>query len=125
MVGCVRGIRGAVTVRKNSAGDILSATRELLEEIVDRNDLEIKEISAVFFSMTTDLNAVFPAAAAREIGWSAVPLFCSQEIEVPGSLPYCIRALMLVNTSKGQADLHHVYLRGASKLRPDFVSNNT
>ncbi|MGI6097405.1 MAG: chorismate mutase [Dethiobacteria bacterium] len=120
MSNCVRGIRGAINVDKNSTEDILSATRELLQRIVEENEIKKEDIAAVFFSTTSDLNAAFPAQAARQLGWHDVPLFCSQEIDVPNSLPLCIRILMLVNTVKKQSEIIHIYLRGASKLRPDL-----
>lgn len=115
--GAVRGIRGATTVEKNEAGLIYAATRELLEEIVRSNRLATVDIAAAFFSMTPDLNSAFPARAAREMGWTRVPLFCQQEINVPGALGLCIRVLILVNTTLGQDQVNHIYLRKAVNLR--------
>ncbi len=113
----VRGIRGAITVKENRKTDILSATRELLTEIVKNNQIDISEIASIIFSVTRDLNAEFPAAAAREIGWKDTPLLCTREIDVPKSLPRCIRVLLLVNSDKAQKEMKHVYLREAVKLR--------
>ncbi|HED23694.1 MAG TPA: chorismate mutase [Firmicutes bacterium] len=113
----VRGIRGATTVKKNEAELIYAATRELLEEIVRINRLSTVDIAAAFFSVTADLNSAFPARAAREMGWIRVPLFCQQEIDVPGALGLCIRVLLLVNTTLKQEQVKHVYLREAVSLR--------
>lgn len=116
----VRGIRGAIDVSANNSEEILEATKELLQEIMHRNSLENEQIAAVIFSMTADLDAAFPAKAARELGWKYVPLFCTNEISVPGSLPRCIRVLMLINTKKTAREIMHVYLRGAVALREDL-----
>jgi chorismate mutase len=119
----VRGIRGAITVEENSAEQILSATRELLDAMIARNQLDARNVASVFITTTVDLNAAFPALAVRNIeGWDKVPLLCSTEIPVPGSLPYCIRVLIHCNTSKEQEEMEHVYLRGAAALRPDIVT---
>ena len=116
----MRGIRGATCVPFNNAQEILEATKELLQEIVRKNSLVQDEIAAVIFSMTEDLNAVFPAEAARRLGWIHVPLFCTREINVPGALPRCIRVLMLVNSVKKQEEIRHVYLKEAASLRTDL-----
>ncbi len=116
-----RGIRGAVDVPANDAREILQATQELLQEMQQKNSLEKEEITAIIFSMTRDLNAVFPAQAARQLGWKYVPLFCTEEIDVPGALPRCVRVLMLVNTDKQPEEIRHVYLRGAAILRRDLL----
>jgi len=112
-----RGIRGATTVKDNNADEIISATRELLGKIVDENSIGTGDIAAVFFSVTPDLNRAFPAKAARDMGWMNVPLFCQLEIDVPGSLAKCIRIMMLVNTTLGQDQIRHVYLKETPKLR--------
>ncbi len=114
-----RGIRGATTVDENTAEAILNATRELLEAMVRANDLCPEQIAAAIFTTTTDLNAEFPAVAARQLGWTDVALLCSHEIDVPGSLRKCIRVLLLVNTDRSQREVVHVYLRGAKVLRTD------
>ena len=117
----VRGIRGAITVERNSAGEIVMATRELLEAIIRENELDPEDIASAFFTVTQDLNAEFPASAAREMGWKYVPLLCATEIKIPGRLEKCIRILVHVNTSKPQRDLKHIYLKEAVKLRVDLL----
>jgi chorismate mutase len=115
-----RGIRGATTVEPNNAEEILAATRELLDRIVEVNDLSVKDIASATFTVTSDLTAAFPALAARELGWQHVALLDAQEIPVPGSLPHCVRVLIHWNTAKPQEQVRHVYLRGAAALRPDL-----
>jgi chorismate mutase len=115
-----RGIRGATTVEDNTADAILEATGELLEAITAANGLQVEELAAAFFTATQDLDAAFPARAARDLGWDVVPLLDAQEIAVPGSPPRCIRVLLLWNTDKSQEEITHVYLRGAQALRPDL-----
>jgi chorismate mutase len=119
------GIRGATTVAENSREAILAATRELLELIVARNEIAVEDVSSAFFTVTDDLDAEHPALAARQIGWEQVALLCSREIPVPGSLGMCIRVLVHVNTEKSQAELRHVYLRDAARLRPGFADGAT
>lgn len=112
-------LRGATTVDANDREQILAATEELLREILERNALATDEVVSCIFSMTEDLDAEFPAVAARELGFNAVPLLCTREIPVPGSLPRVIRILMHFHA----ADAHetkHVYLREAAKLRADL-----
>jgi chorismate mutase len=121
----VRGIRGAVDVSANTAPKILKATKELLQTMQQKNSLEKETIAAVIFSMTRDLNAVFPAQAARQLGWGDVPLFCTVEIDVPGALPRCIRILMLVNSVKELQEIKHVYLGGTVALRKDLAGEGT
>jgi chorismate mutase len=115
-----RGIRGAVTAEANDRAAILDATSTLLAEIVRANRLEPEAVAAVFFTTSADLNAAYPAEAARAKGWKHVPLLCSHEMVVPGGLPSCIRVLMLVNTDVAQTDIQHIYLGGAAALRPDL-----
>ncbi len=119
----IRGARGAITVEVNTAEAIREATRTLLTEMVRANQIETDAIAAVIFTLTTDLNAAFPAEGARQMGWTAVPLLSSTEIAVPGALGRCLRVLMLVNTPKAQDETAHVYLRGAEVLRPDLNSH--
>jgi len=116
-----RGIRGAITVNSNTKEEIIKMTKELLIALKGENNFKIEDIVSVFFSVTSDLNAAFPARAARELGWDKVPLFDMQEIEVPGSLPKCIRILIQVNCYKNQTEIKHCYLRGAKILRKDLV----
>ncbi len=117
----VRGIRGAIDVLENSAEAILQKSEELLRQMLDKNQVDAEAIAAIFFSMTPDLNAAFPAAAARKMGLTRVPLFSSVEVGVPGSLPKIIRILVLVNTERAQNEIFHVYLGNARKLRPDLT----
>ncbi len=112
-----RGIRGATIVENNSAEEIISATRDVLEKIINENYIDTGDIAAIFFSATPDLNSAFPAKAAREMGWWKVPLFCQVEIDVPDSLDKCIRIMMLVNTSRKQEHIKHIYLKETIKLR--------
>ena len=116
-----RGIRGAISVESNTAEAILGATRELLERIVAANKLRAEDIASVIFTATPDLNAAYPARAAREMGWANVPLLCMQEMAVVGSLPCCIRVLVHWNTDLLGGQVHHVYLGEARTLRPDLV----
>lgn len=117
----VRAIRGAITVSENTKELIWEGTKELLVEIIERNSLEYTDIISVIFTVTQDLNAAFPAVAARQIGWNDIPLMCTNEINVPGSLERCIRVLIHINTEKTNTDINHVYLKGAQVLRPDLV----
>lgn len=116
----VRGIRGATTVTADTVEEVLQATRELLELIRQENQFEIEDIASALFTVTADVRSVFPAAAARSIGWDKVPLLCFQEIEVPNALPRCIRVLVHVNTEKKQAEIKHIYLKDAQSLRTDL-----
>ena len=114
----VRGIRGATTADDNTEQAILDATRELLEGLVEANDIDQDDIAAVYFTTTRDLNAAFPALAARRhLGWDYVALMCGHEMEVPDAQPRCIRVLMLVNTDRSAREISNLYLRGASHLR--------
>jgi chorismate mutase len=117
----VRGIRGATTVETNTREDILDAARELLDAIVRANEIPHEHVASILFSTTVDLNAEFPAVAARELGWTDVALECVHEMNVPGSLPKCLRILMHVNTDKSPGEIQHIYLRGARVLRRDLV----
>jgi len=116
----VRAIRGAITVDKNDSEEIINASAELLEKIIDENKIDHEDIISVIFSVTKDLNAAFPAVGARRIGLTQVALFCTNEIDVPGSLEMCIRVMVHINTEKKNSELKHVYLKGASVLRPDL-----
>ena len=117
----VRGIRGAITVDENSPEAIIAATDELLRAMIDMNAIDPAEVASAFFTTTVDLNAAFPAYAARRLGWLAVPLMCSHEMAVPGDLPRCIRILLHLNTDKPQSAMRHVYLRDAMALRRDLI----
>lgn len=119
----LRGIRGATTVDVNTREAILAATDELLRAIIEANGIERDDVASVFFSTTPDLDADFPAVAARNIGWTKVALMCAHEMAVPGSLPMCLRILMHVNTSRTPDEIEFVYLRGARVLRPDLAQS--
>ncbi len=114
-----RGIRGATTVERNNREEILAATDEMLRLLIEKNDLRPEDIASALFTLTDDLNAVFPAVAARRLGWTEVPLMCAREIPVPDSLGKCVRVLLHVNTTRSAAEIQHVYIRGAVKLRSD------
>ncbi|MEW6447537.1 MAG: chorismate mutase [Bacillota bacterium] len=116
----VYGIRGAVTVERNTAEEIMSATKKLLLAIVEENGINTGDIASIFFTLTPDLNAQFPALAARELGWHCVPLMCAREIDVPGAMAKVIRVLVHVNTEKSQQELKHIYLGDAASLRADL-----
>jgi chorismate mutase len=116
----IRGVRGATTVEANSPESILEATKELLAAMLKANELDLDYIASAFFTATSDLNAEFPAMAAREMGWTDVALLCGHEMNKPGALPMTVRVLLHVNTDKPARDIKHVYLRGARVLRPDI-----
>lgn len=118
-----RGVRGAITVEANSPDAILEATTELLAEIMRANGLRVDDVASAYFTTTRDLNAEFPAVAANKMGFSDVALLCGHEMDVPGSLPMCLRILLHVNTEKDASQIAHAYLRGAKVLRPDRNSN--
>jgi chorismate mutase len=115
----VHGIRGATTVERNEAQEILDATDELLRAIIAANDLQPDDIVSAFFTVTNDLDAAFPARAAEDFGWNIVALLHATEIPVPGSLPRCIRLLVHAYTTRTRAEIKHCYLRRAIILRPD------
>jgi chorismate mutase len=116
-----RAIRGATTVSENTVAAIHDAVSELLDAIETQNQLDPEEIVSVIFSVTPDLDAIFPAAIARERpNWNHVPLLDVQQMQVKDSLKLCIRVLIQVNTPKPQAEIYHSYLRRAQNLRPDL-----
>ena len=116
-----RGVRGATTVASNDREEILTATRQLLALMIRLNGIESRDVASAMFSTTRDLDAEFPALAARQLGWLDVPLMCGHEISVPGSLPLCIRVMLHWNTEKEQSEIEHVYVREANRLRPDLT----
>jgi len=115
-----RGVRGATTAEANTSEEILRATRQLLALMVRENNIAQEDVVSVIFSTTRDLDAEFPAVAARQLGWLDVALMCTNELEVPGSLGRCIRILVHWNTSKPASEIVHVYTNGATRLRPDL-----
>ena len=118
----VRGVRGATTVPENSRDAIMDATEELLNEMVSANTIDSEDIAAVYFTLTSDLNAEFPAVAARErLGWRLVPLINSIEIDRPASMRKCVRVMLFLNTTESQEDIRHIYLRDAVVLRADIT----
>lgn len=119
----VRGVRGATTVTRNQKEEILDVTKELLSTMLEVNEITTEEIASAWITTTPDLYAEFPAVAARQMGWTEVPLMQSHELSVPGMLPLCIRVLLHWNTEKTQSDIRHVYLREAARLRPDLSSS--
>jgi|SRR5450432_4259853 chorismate mutase len=120
-----RGIRGATTVERNDREEILAATTELLQLLVLHNELQSEDIASVIFTVTDDLNAEFPAVAARDLGWTETALMCARELPVPGSLDKCIRVLLHVNTERSAAEIQHIYIRGAVSLRPTLSMDRT
>jgi len=119
----VRGIRGATSVTADDPQQIREATQELIEQILERNQIqEFDDVISAIFTTTGDVCSAFPAEAARQIGMNLVPLLCAQEIPVPGSMPLCIRVLLHVNSDRSPVDIKHVYLREAERLRPDMHS---
>lgn len=122
----MRGIRGATTIKRDNPVEILSATKELLMAILEGNPtLKPEDMASAIFTVTEDIVSGFPAKAAREIGWTLVPLICMREIPVPDSLPLCIRVLIHWNTDLSQSGINHIYLGEARKLRPDLKEKNS
>lgn len=118
----IRGVRGAVAAQENTHQAIYAATQSLLLAILQANPgLEICDLASAFFTLTEDLDAAFPALAARDLGWDQVPMLCAREIPVPGSMPRLVRILLHWNTEKTQSEIQHVYLGETAKLRPDLV----
>ncbi len=118
----IRGLRGATTAAANEAGPIAERTRELIRLLVELNGLRAEDVASALFTVTEDLDAAFPAVAARDfVEWKDVPLLCAREIAVPGSLGRCIRILIHWNTERPQAEIRHVFLRGARHLRPEWA----
>ena len=120
----LRGVRGATTVDANTREAILEATTELLSALIEANAITADDVASAFFTTTPDLTAEFPAVAAREtFGWSHVALMCGHEMNVPGSLPMCLRILLHVNTDRKPAEIRFIYLRGARALRADVADD--
>jgi len=118
MIAC-RGVRGATTVEEDTPDTILSATRELLVQMVEANGICPEDVASVMFTTTPDLTSEYPALAARQLGWHDIALLCAHEMNVPHSLKRCIRVLLRWNTDKLASEIQHVYIKGAVSLRPD------
>ena len=117
-----RAIRGAISADENTQTALKEAVKELIEEMVKANSIEVESISHVIFTLTKDLDAGFPAKYARELfDWQYVPMMCYNELNVPNSLQKCLRAMIVVNTDKSQREIKHIYLKEANKLRQDLV----
>lgn len=120
MPATVRALRGATTVGEDTEAQVTERIQELLTEVMTRNGLELDDVISVIFTATADVVSMFPATAARGIGFGAVPLLCASEIPVPGAMPRCLRVLLHVNTDRRPDELRHVYLHGAQGLRDDL-----
>lgn len=114
-----RGIRGATTTEENTESAILDATTELLKLMIKSNDIDVDQIAAATFSTTVDLNAEYPAVAARALGWTDTALICGHEMDVPKGMKKVIRVLVLLNTEKSSNEIKHIYIKRAKQLRPD------
>ena len=119
----VHAIRGAITVERDDPSLIAAATRELIDAIASSNALSTDDIVSAIFTLTDDLRSAFPAKAARDHGWTEVPMLCTVEIPVPGSLPRCLRVLLHVQSGGQRGAIRHAYLRGARVLRPDLAAD--
>jgi len=117
----MRGIRGATQLREDSQEEIKAAVGELVTELLAANNLRPEDLVSILFTATQDIHATFPATAIRGMGFEAVPLICAQEMDVPGSLPLTVRVLIHANSELSQAQITHVYQRGAAVLRPDLA----
>jgi chorismate mutase len=118
----IRGVRGATTVENNNETEIIDSTEELLEKIIINNEIKPECVASIFISVTEDITADFPAKAVRRFeGWSFVPVMCMREVPVPNALKLCIRIMIHLNTTKSQEEIQHVYLKGATILRPDLL----
>ncbi|KIL44198.1 chorismate mutase [Jeotgalibacillus soli] len=122
----IRGIRGATTVLEDREDLILTATENLLKELIEENSIKPENIASLFISVTPDLTTAFPAKAVRHFSnWDFVPIMCMQEIPVQGGLPLCIRIMVHVNTAKPQDEINHIYQEQAIVLRPDLANTKS
>ncbi|MBD3276188.1 MAG: chorismate mutase [Candidatus Marinimicrobia bacterium] len=119
-----RGVRGATTIQENTREAILQETENLLSEMVRANEINQEDIGSVIFTTSTDVNAEYPAVAARRLGWYDQALLCGHEMDVPGGLEKCIRVLIHWNTTKNASEITHVYINGAEVLRPEHAISN-
>ena len=115
-----RGVRGATTADANTREEILRATRQLLALLIRQNGISPEDVASIIFSTTADLDAEFPALAARQLGWLEVPLMCTHEMGVPGAIERCVRVLIHWNTDRPVGQVVHVYIKDAARLRPDL-----
>lgn len=120
----IRGVRGAITVEENTKDDIWSATQELLETMVQRNNIHEDDVASILFTTTPELTAAYPARAARIFGWSRTALMGFVEADIKDGLKMCIRVLIHWNTDKSMDEISHVFLRDAVKLRPDLQTDD-
>lgn len=120
MTSVVRALRGATTIDADTADDVRSRTIALLEQMIERNGVDHEDIISVLFTATDDIHSMFPASAARDIGFGDIPLICARELDITGATPLCIRVLMHLTTGRSRSELRHVYLEGASGLRDDL-----
>ncbi len=118
-----RGVRGATTVKNDTREEVLSATQELLEHLIEANGIEPEDVASVYFTTTPDVVSEYPALAARKLGWVDSALICGHEMAVPHGLKKCVRILIHWNTSKSLKKIKHLYMRGAEVLRPDIIVN--
>lgn len=118
----VRAVRGAIQVDRDAPAEILAGTRDLLTEVLRANELAPAGLISIVFTLTPDLTSCFPAAAARDLGLTDVPLMCATEVDVPGALPRVVRLLAHVECDRPRSAVRHVYLRGAARLRPDLAA---
>lgn len=121
----MRGIRGAITVSADQPDEILNETKNLVLEMALKNGVEPEQVASVIISTTTDISSAFPAKAVRTIeDWTFVPVMCTHEMDVPGSMPLCIRVMMHANTEKSQQEINHIYMNDAVNLRPDLIKDS-
>jgi len=120
VTAAVRALRGATTVDEDTAEQVRERTITLLQEMVARNEVDHDDIISVLFTATDDIHSVFPATAARDIGFGDIPLICARELDIHGATPRCIRVLMHLTTERGRSEMRHVYLEGAAALRDDL-----
>jgi chorismate mutase len=120
VTAAVRALRGATTVDSDTADQVRQRTMALLEEMVERNGVDHDDVISVLFTATDDIHSLFPATAARDVGFGDVPLICARELDIVDATPRCIRVLMHLTTEHAREDLRHVYLEGASGLRDDL-----
>lgn len=117
----IRGVRGATTVVENNPEEIIHHSLQMMEELIKVNQIDPEKVVSVYFTVTEDLNATFPAKSLRQLqGWTHVPVMCMREIPVPGSLPQCIRVMVTVETDRKQNEIQHIYHHDAKQLRPDL-----